>query len=78
MKEFFYPEELKKSEIAYRTNKVKPDLRNDFGSYKSLLKTNDFENSMIESHNDINPTQKLKLLKKITDKFLKNKKIIQF
>ena len=74
MKEFFYPEELKKSEIAYRTNKVKPDLRNDFGSYKSLLKTNDFENSMIKFHNDINPTQKLKLIKKITDKFLKNKK----
>ena len=73
MKEFFYPEELKKSEIAYRTNKVKPDLRNDFGSYKSLLKTNDFENSMIKFHNDINPTQKLKLIKKITDKFLKNK-----
>ena len=74
MKEFFYPEELKKSEIAYRTNKVKPDLRNDFGSYKSLLKTNEFENSMIKFHNDINPTQKLKLIKKITDKFLKNKK----
>ena len=74
MKELFYPEELKKSEIAYRTNKVKPDLRNDFGSYKSLLKTNDFENSMIKFHNDINPTQKLKLIKKITDKFLKNKK----
>ena len=73
MKEFFYPEELKKSEIAYRTNKVKPDLRNDFGSYKSLLKTNDFENSMIKFHNDINPTHKLKVLKKITDKFLKNK-----
>ena len=28
---------------------------------------------MIKFHNDINPTQKLKVLKKFTDKFLKNK-----
>ena len=75
MKEWFYPKELKKSELKYRnSNNDSPDLNNDFGSYKSLLKTNDFENSMIKFHNDINPTQKLKFLKKITDKFLKNKK----
>ena len=79
MKEWFYPKELKKSELKFRnSNNGSPDLKNDFGSYKSLLKTNDFENSMIKFHNDINPTHKLKVLKKITDKFLKNKKIIQF
>ena len=75
MKEWFYPKELKKSELKFRnSNNDSPDLKNDFGSYKSLLKTNDFENSMIKFHNDINPTHKLKVLKKITDKFLKNKK----
>ena len=76
MKDWFYPKNLKENELKFRnSNKDSPDLKNDFGSYKSLLKTNDFENSMIKSHNDINPTQKLKLLKKFTDKFLKNKKI---
>jgi len=76
MKDWFYPKNLRESEQKHRnSNDDSPDLHNDFGSYKSLLKTNDLENSMIKSHNDINPAQKLKLLKKITDKFLKNKKI---
>ena len=76
MEDWFYPKNLKENELKFRnSNNDSTDLKNDFGSYKSLLKTNDFENSMIKSHNDINPTQKLKLLKKITDKFLKNKKI---
>ena len=74
MKDWFYPKNLKENELKFRnSNKDSPDLKNDFGSYKSLLKTNDFENSMIKSHNDINPTQKLKVIKKFTDKFLKNK-----
>ena len=62
MKDWFYPKNLRESEQKHRnSNDDSPDLHNDFGSYKSLLKTNDFENSMIKSHNDINPTQKLKL-----------------
>ena len=76
MKDWFYPEKLRESEQKYRnSNDDSPHIGGDFGSYKSLLKTNDFENSMIKSHNDINPIQKLKVLKKVTDKFLKNKKI---
>tara|TARA_B110000211_G_scaffold194510_1_gene222693 strand:- start:223 stop:969 length:747 start_codon:yes stop_codon:yes gene_type:complete len=76
MKDWFYPENLRESEQKCRnSNDDNPHIGGDFGSYKSLLKTNDLENSMIKFHNDINPAQKLKLLKKITDKFLKNKKI---
>ena len=76
MEDWFYPENLRESEQKSRnSNDDNPHIGGDFGSYKSLLKTNDLENSMIKSHNDINPAQKLKLLKKITDKFLKNKKI---
>ena len=38
MKEWFHPEELKKSEENYRLNKVKPDVNNDFGSYKKSVR----------------------------------------
>tara|TARA_B110000003_G_scaffold254948_1_gene271356 strand:- start:53 stop:796 length:744 start_codon:yes stop_codon:yes gene_type:complete len=74
MKDWFLPENLKESELRHRDNEHDIDKSNDFGSYKLLLKNNDFENSMIKSHNDINPKQKIKVLKKLTDKFKKNKK----
>ena len=75
MKDWFYPDNLKKSELKHRNNNINPDVENDFGSYKEFLKTGNIKESKINLHNDINPTPKLKLLKKFTDKFLKNKNI---
>ena len=69
MKEWFHPEELKKSEEEYRLNKVKPDTNNDFGSYKKMLENNDIEKSNITNHNDIMPNKKIKLIKRICEKF---------
>ena len=69
MNEWFYPEELKKSEEDYRLNKVKVDINNDFGSYKKMLEDNDIEKSNISNHNDIMPIKKIKSIKKICEKF---------
>ena len=69
MKEWFHPEELKKSEENYRLNKVKPDVNNDFGSYKKMLENGDIEKSNITNHNDIIPKKKIKSIKRICEKF---------
>ncbi len=69
MNEWFYPEELKKSEEDYRLNKVKTDTNNDFGSYKKMLEDNDIEKSNISNHNDIMPSKKIKSIKRICEKF---------
>lgn len=75
MKNWFYPENLKEIERKHRENNINPDVHNDYGSYKELLKTGNVKESMISAHNDINPTEKLKVLKKIVHKFLKLKQI---
>ena len=69
MKEWFHPEELKKSEENYRLNKVKPDVNNDFGSYKKMLENGHIEESNIANHNDIIPKKKIKSIKRICEKF---------
>ena len=69
MKEWFHPEELKKSEENYRLNKVKPDVNNDFGSYKNMLENGHIEKSNIANHNDIIPKKKIKSIKRICEKF---------
>ena len=73
MDSWLNPENLKKNEIVHRKSDSIIDVKNDFSSYRSLLEENDVNKSMIKSHNDINPKNKLKLLKKIADKFLKIK-----
>lgn len=75
MNNWFYPENFKESERKHREKNINPDVKNDFGSYKVLLKTGNIKESMISAHNDINPKGKLKVLKKIIHKFLKIKKI---
>jgi SAM-dependent methyltransferase len=73
MDNWILPENLKKSELEHRTSNSIIDVKNDFSSYRKLLEENDVSKSMIKSHNDINPKNKLSLLKKITDRFLKIK-----
>lgn len=69
MKEWFHPEELKKSEEDHRLNKVKPDVNNDFGSYKKMLENGHIEKSNIANHNDIMPKKKIKSIKRICENF---------
>lgn len=69
MREWFHPEELKKSEENYRLNKVKPDVNNDFGSYKIMLENGQIEKSNIANHNDIIPKKKIKSIKRICENF---------
>ncbi len=69
---------LKKEEQKVNSLKVSElDLRGDFGSYKKVLKTDSLDNSMLESHNDLEPNSKLLYIKNllnIPDK--KNYKIL--
>ena len=75
-KEWFYPENLKKSELKHRYSKSS-DLHKsgDFGSYKSLLETNDINHSNIKPHNDIYPENKIKVLKIFIFKLFKGNNI---
>ena len=47
----------------------KLDVRNDFGSYKVMLATNDPSKSLIHAHNDITPSYRVKAIKKILGDF---------
>jgi len=48
------------------------DLKNDFGSYRRVLKTGKIEQSGLESHNDIYPELKLLSIEKIFGPFQPN------
>lgn len=64
MKNWYYPKNLKQLENDQRkmgVSEVNPTT--DFGSYKIMLETDDPEKSLIASHNDINPDQKIAMIK---------------
>ena len=52
---------LKKNEkkISKLDNSNELRLRGDFGSYRMLLKGEDIDTSMVSSHNDLNPKNKI-------------------
>ena len=71
------PENLEKDEQEYLNKEASEvDAKNDFGSYKLMLKYNDFEKSKIISHNDLNPEFRLKYIKKILESNFSPKKIL--
>ena len=65
------PKNLKKSEkkFLYENDLGKLDVHNDFGSYKLMLATNDPSKSLINAHNDITPSYRVKAMKKILGDF---------
>mgnify|MGYP000849073154 FL=1 len=66
------PEKLKEDEKNFLSNdKIESlDSKNDFGSYKIMRIKDDIKSSQIQSHNDIKPGYKVKIIKKL----LKDKK----
>lgn len=54
MKEWWLPEQLKKTE-RYFARGEQIDVENDFGSYRAMRLSGDVKKSAIKSHNDINP-----------------------
>ena len=69
--DWWKPKNLKKSEKKFleENNLGKLDVRNDFGSYKVMLATNDPSKSLINAHNDITPSYRVKAIKKILGDF---------
>lgn len=61
------PEKLKESEKKFLSNDnlESLDTNNDFGSYKIMRIKDDIESSRIQSHNDIKPRYKVKMIKKL-------------
>ena len=66
-KDWWKPENLKDSEIAFLEESSLEDLdtRNDFGSYKIMRIKDDVKSSQILSHNDLRPTYRVKSIRKI-------------
>ena len=71
------PKNLKEAEKAFRgeLNLGEINTKNDFGSYKVMLETNDLEYSKISLHNDLSPEYKIRYIKKLV-KIQNNFKII--
>ena len=69
--DWWKPKNLKKSEKKFldENDLGKLDVRNDFGSYKVMLATNDPSKSLIHAHNDITPSYRVKAIKKILGDF---------
>lgn len=63
-KNWVYPQNLKQLENDQRKMAVSEvDPTTDFGSYKIMLETDDPEKSLIASHYDIKPDQKIAMIK---------------
>ena len=61
------PENLKTDEKKYLDTDdfSKLDPRTDFGSYRRILLGDSIRSSKIESHNDLNPSNKIKFISSI-------------
>ena len=58
---------LKKSEHeASKLNDSELSVKSDFGSYRKVLNGGDFDASMLSSHNDLNPRNKIDFIHKWT------------
>ena len=68
---WWHPDILAQNEIFFRKNinEANLDLRNDFGSYRKVLKTKKIKGSMLNSHNDLNPKIKINAMDKIFGPF---------
>jgi len=64
--DWWRPKNLSSSQDSFRqVSDIKNlDPRNDFGSYRRVLLGDDFENSGIKLHNDLNPLEKVRGIKK--------------
>ena len=69
--DWWKPNNLKKSENKFleENDLERLDVKNDFGSYKIMLATNDTSKSRIHIHNEISPSFRVKALKKILGDF---------
>jgi len=75
--EAWRPENLEKSEKNMASRSIDDvETRSDFGSYKLMLHTGDFEKSKINSHNATKPSYRTNLIKKILGDSFAPKRII--
>ena len=63
-KDWWKPENLEKSEQECREiiDLDELELKSDFGSYRKVLMSGEIKGSMLEFHNDLMPTEKIKVI----------------
>ena len=73
--DWWLPENLTiiEDEIAKIEDLKDLDAHGDFGSYKIMLRTNDINLSQITSHNNINPSYRVRAVKKLLGDFIPHK-----